>query len=184
MLRTLQRSKYRFLPILDHYNRDMELQYSRVLKELDKSTVFYTDLFQYNDRLFVAFTKFYGKEQKHSLFFNEIDKKTGALLDVPKKVAQIFSDRKNLQGEFQFAASPDSSRAVILFSEVENERTLFSGAYSNYNGSPIKFSLTVFDEHMGSLWTKEVLLPYDEDLVERGKLNICLLYTSPSPRDS
>ncbi len=172
VLRTVQRSKYRFLPVLDHYNREMKLQYSRVLKELDKSTVFYTDLFQYNDRLYVAFTKYYGDEQKHSLFYNEINKADGSLIDVPKKVAQIFSNRKHLQGEFQLAASPDSSRAVILFSEVENERTIFRSAYSNFNGSPIKFSLNVYDEKMGALWEKEVLLPYDDDLVERGKLSI------------
>ena len=44
--------------------------------------------------------------------------------------------------------------------------------------------MNVFDEHSRSLWMTEVPVAKARPLAGDAQTDVCLLYTSPSPRDS
>ncbi len=154
--------------IIEHYSPDMKLQYSRKIKEIDKNNVFFQDFFEYNDKLFITFTQYRAKERKHILFYQEVNKHTGALVGQGLSLATSTSKSKNLQGKFDYAPSPDSSKAVIFFSEAPNTRTQSWGADATSN----KFTVKVLDDKFEKVWREKITLPYDENLYEHRQIEV------------
>ncbi len=154
--------------IIEHYSPDMKLQYSRKIKEIDKSNVFFQDFFEYNKKLFITFTQYRTKERKHILFYQEVNKHTGELVGQGLSLATSTSKSKYLQGKFDYAPSPDSSKAVIFFSEAPNARSQSSRADATSN----KFTVKVLDDKFEKVWREKVTLPYDENLYEHRQIEV------------
>ena len=154
--------------IIEHYSPDMKLQYSQRIKEIEKTNVFFQDFFEYNKKLFITFTQYIPKERKHILFCQEVDKHIGKLLGQGLSLATSTSKSRNLQGKFDYMPSPDSSKAVIFFSEAPDTRNRDwrSDASSN------KFTVKVLDENFKKVWGKKITLPYDENLYEHRQIEV------------
>jgi len=154
--------------IIEHYSPDMKLQYSRKITEIDKTNVFFQDFFEYNKKLFITFTQYRAKEQKHILFYQEVNKHTGELVGNGLSLMTSTSKSKYLQGTFDYEPSPDSSKAVIFFSEAPNTRVMSYGADRSSN----QFSIKVLDDKFEKVWSKKVTLPYDANLYEHRQIEV------------
>jgi len=73
-----------------------------------------------------------------------------------------------LQGKFDYAPSPDSSKAVIFFSEAPDTRNRTWGADAASN----KFTVKVLDNNFKKVWGEKVTLPYDENLYEHRQIEV------------
>jgi len=154
--------------IIEHYSPDMKLQYSRKIKEIEKTNVFFQDFFEYNKKLFITFTQYIPKERKHILFYQEVDKHTGELVGQGLSLATSTSKSKYLQGKFDYMPSPDSSKAVIFFSEAPDTRNRDWRADASSN----KFTVKILDENFKKVWREKVTLPYDENLYEHRQIEV------------
>lgn len=137
--------------IIEHYSPDMKLQYSRRIKEIEKNNVFFQEFFEYNKKLFITFTQYIAKERKHILFYQEVDKHTGELVGQGLSLATSTSKSRNLQGKFDYTPSPDSSKAVIFFSEAPDTRNRVWGADAASN----KFTIKVLDSNFEKVWREK-----------------------------
>jgi len=154
--------------IIEHYSPDMKLKYSRKIKEIDKSNVFFQDFFEYNKKLFITFTQYRAKEQKHILFYQEVNKHTGELVGNGLSLMTSTSKSNSLQGKFDYQPSPDSSKAVIFFSEAPDVRSSRAGADAASN----RFSIKVLDSEFKGVWSEKIVLPYDENLYEHRQIEV------------
>ena len=154
--------------IIEHYSPDMQLQYSRKMTEIDKTNVFFQDFFEYNGKLFIIFTQYRPKERKHILFYQEVNKHTGELEGKGLSLMTSTSKSKYLQGIFDYEPSPDSSKAVIFFSEAPDARAMSYGADRSSN----EFSVKVLDDKFEKVWSRKVTLPYDANLYEHRQVEV------------
>ncbi len=170
VLRTESEGANRDVPIIEHYSHRMHLKYSKKLDGIDRRDVFFNDFFHYNDRLFVIFTQYIAKEKKHVLFYQEVSKRTGKLLGKGYSLASAKSKARHLQGQFDYKISPDSSKAVIFYSEAPSR--VFGGFTSFLSNSSNRFTVRVLDENFEKVWVKKMNLPYDEDLYSHQKIDV------------
>ncbi len=160
----------RNVPIIEHYSNRMQLKYSKKLDGIDRRDVFFNDFFHYNDKLFVIFTQYIAKKKQHVLFYQEVSKRSGRMMGKGLSLATIDSKARHLQGHFDYEISPDSSKAVIFYSEAPKRSfggfTSFSALASNH------FTVKVLDENFEKVWYKKMNLPFDSDLYEHKKIDV------------
>lgn len=105
----------------------------------------------------ILFRSVYNKDAKKSvLFAHELDQKGMVMDPAGKEIASIPSEKVMNSGNFIIKASPDGKSFVILseFPFVKETKE--------------KFAVTVFDNSMKQLWTKEMDLLHDS---RRGPTN-------------
>lgn len=169
VLRTENEGANRSIPIIEHYSSRMKLKYSKKLEGIDRRDVFFNDFFHFNDRLFVIFTQYKAKDKQHILFYQEVSKKSGRLVGKGLSLATSNSKARHLQGHFDYEISPDSSKAVILYSEAPRRGF---GGFTSFSTASNKFTVKVLDENFEKVWYKKIDLPYDEELYEHKKIQV------------
>jgi hypothetical protein len=115
-----------------------------------------TNILHLKGRLLLFYTVEDTKTKKNSLYLDEIDKGTLLPTHREKKIGEIdFTGKgKRNRGSFQYRVSRDSSKILVLYALPYDEDT------------PEKFGFTVLDNQLNLLWTKEITMPYRDDLYD------------------
>ena len=153
------------MPIIEHYNKKMILKYSTPLKDLSSFNTMVNNAWQFNDELYVFFSKYNTRKREQTLFYQQIDKKTGKLAGKRGRITDVPALNKVDIGNIEYAASPDSSRAVIYSSP-----TISRGLLQRPNN--MAFTIEVVNEKFEKIWDKLVKLPYREDLFDMVKVDV------------
>lgn len=153
------------IPVIEHYDKKMTLKYSTPLKQLAKRNIQVDNFWHFKNRLFIYFTQYNRKERKQTLYYQEIDKKTGKLLGKPEKLSEVPSFNSRIIGQLEYGASADSSAAVIYYSPIV-ETGLFQKA------PRATFQIQVVDENFKTVWNKNVKAPYDSDLFDVERVEV------------
>lgn len=152
-------------PVVEHYNKQMVLTYATPLKSLASRNISINNFWQFNNKLYIYFSKYNGFKSKQELFFQEVDKKTGLLAGAAERIASVASLARTDIGTLQYAAATDSSRAVIFSSS-----NLGGGLFQR--SKPATFTLHVVDKDFKLIWNKYITVPYDEDLFSVEKVEV------------
>jgi hypothetical protein len=153
------------IPVIEHYDKKMILKYSTPLKQLAKRNIRVDNFWHFKNRLFIYFTQYSKKQRKQTLFYQEIDKKTGKLLARPEKLTQVPSFNSQIVGQLEYGASTDSSTAVVYYSPII-EVGLFQKT------PRATFQIQVVDENFKPIWNKNVKAPYDSDLFDVERVEV------------
>lgn len=140
---------------LEHYNNKVKRtkEVELILKEGKKDKNF-EFIVQLNDELYL-FTSFLNKKlQKNYLFFQSINKKTLQLNNDLEKIAEISYTRKwnSDYGNYDYSLSRDSSKLIVYYNLPFEE------------DEPEKFGFHVFDMNMEEIWSRNIELPYSDEL--------------------
>lgn len=139
---------------LERYDEKLRLKKSQKidLRYKNKKRAF-EDLVKIGGQLYL-FTSFNNQvKKKNYLFYQKVSHRLTPSRDIVK-VGEIDTKNKYKQGNFDLALSRDSSKVLI------------------YNGLPYKkneperFTLRVFDDQMQELWTRDIALPYNDNVFE------------------
>ena len=120
------------------------------VKELMVST------FILKDKLYTLYSKTDLNNKINTLEIDEIDKSSLFNLEEEKTLAEFSFEEgsKRNAGGFGFSQSMDSSKMLInYFLPYEK-------------GEPQKFGIHVYNDQIEELWTKEIELPYNDELIE------------------
>lgn len=153
------------MPVIEHYNKKMILKYSTSLKDLVSYNIMINNAWQFNNELYIFFTKYNPRKREQTLFYQQVDKKTGKLAGKRGRITEVPAFNKADIGYLEYAASPDSSRAVI-YSSPTITRGLLQRPKS------MAFTIEVVDENFEKVWDKFVKLPYQEDLFDMVKVDV------------
>lgn len=152
-IRTKRKGLFSSIIILESFDAKMNQRASKeaVLKYNDKELEYEFALLS-DGRLFVFGSFYNAKLSKSFLFYQEVDKKTLVFKGGLNKVSEVMSKSKYRQGSFWYRTSQDKSKiAIVDFSGYEK-------------GSAEELVVTVYNENMVQLWTKNVRLPYNNEL--------------------
>lgn len=143
--------------ILEHYNNKMARTKSVMLKlkAYDKDTKFEFMLSLHGE--LYLFTSFRNQKLKQNFLFRQHVNKNTLMPDKElKKIAEIdYSGRgKKNAGVFNVSMSRDSSKVLIYYDLPYNK------------GEPEQYGFCVLDNDLNELWTKEVTLPYNDELFD------------------
>ncbi len=153
------------MPVIEHYNKKMILKYSTPLKDLSGFNTMVNNAWQFNDELYVFFSKYNARKREQTLFYQQIDKKTGKLAGKRGRITDVPAFNKVDIGNLEYAASPDSSRAVIYSSPTMSRGLL-------QRPKDMAFTIEVVNEKFEKIWDKLVKLPYREDLFDMVKVDV------------
>jgi len=112
----------------------------------------------FNDRLWLFTSYNNSQRKKNYLMRQEIDTQSLQVIGDLIKVSEISSKSWINRGDFQAVISHKKSKLLIFNSPAYNKN------------AADEFSLTVFDENMEQLWTKNVTVPYKDKLFGFEKL--------------
>ena len=153
------------MPVIEHYNKNMILKYSVSLKELSSFNIMINNAWQFNDELYVFFSKYNARKREQTLFYQQIDKKTGKLAGKRGRITDVPAYNKTDIGNLEYAASTDSSRAIIYSSPTVSRGLL-------QKPKNMAFTIEVVNEKFEKVWDKLVKLPYREDLFDMVKVEV------------
>lgn len=159
---------------IDHYNSDANQTKSIELKIVNgKKDMVYEKILHLKDKLLLFSTYEDQKSKMHSLFVQTIDKKTLQPNSDTKKLANIdySGNRRTNSGEYSIGTSSDGSKVLVFYNQPYDK------------GEKEKFGFSVFDDAMNLIWSRDIILPYNDELfdIERRKVdndgNVYLLNT-------
>jgi hypothetical protein len=153
------------MPVIEHYNKQMILKYSTPLKELSSFNMMVNNAWQFNNELYVFFSKYNARKGEQTLFYQQIDKATGKPAGKRGRITDVPALNKMDLGELKYAASTDSSRAVIYSSPTVTRGLL-------QKAKDMAFTIEVVDKDFNKVWDKFVQLPYKEDLFDMVKVEV------------
>jgi len=163
------RTKSRFLgnpvPIVEHYNKEMILKYATPLKELSKRNISVDNFWHFNDKLFIYYTIYSSRKRTQTLYYQQVDKKTGRLKGSRQELSGVQSYSKSITGQLEYAASVDSSTAAIYYSPY-----IETGLFQRKKKAT--FQIQVVDKDFKTIWNKNVKAPYDYDLFDVEKIEV------------
>jgi len=139
---------------LERYDDKMRLKKSQKinLKYKSKNRKF-EDLVKIGGQLYL-FTSFNNQAQKKNyLFYQKISPRLTPSKNLVK-IGEIDTRSKYKEGSFDLALSRDSSK-VLIYNQLPYQKN-----------EPERFSLRVFDKDLQELWTKDITLPYNDDVFE------------------
>jgi hypothetical protein len=150
---------------LDKFDTEMNPVKSIELELTEQGRKTFIEYIAHLNGQLLLFTSFPDQRSKRNqLFLQTISKET--LLPIQKekkKIAEIdfHGKSKRNSGSFNFLLSPDSSKILISY---DMPYTF---------GEPEKFGFIVMDNQTNVLWTKEVTLPYRDELfdIQFGKVD-------------
>lgn len=124
--------------------------------ESGKRTGKINNLLHLKGRLLLFYSIEDTKAKINTLFLDEIDKSTLLPKKQEREIGKIdFTGKgKRNRGSFQYRVSRDSSKIFILYTLPYDE------------DSPEKFGFTVLDQQLNLLWTKEITMPYKDELYD------------------
>lgn len=159
---------------IDHYDYKANQTKSIDLKLEDgKKERVYENIIHMNGTLYL-FTSYLDQKTKRNILYVQTINKTTLLPNSDiKKIVDIdyAGERKSNSGDFTFTLSRDFSK-LLVFYNLPFEK-----------GAKDKFGFSVFDNTMNPIWSKNVTLPYNDELfdIERQKVdnqgNVYLLNT-------
>ncbi len=141
--------------ILAHYNRDLNLDFEVELdvEDIEKDRQFF-EILEVGKKFIVLSTQKDKKKGTLTLYLNELSATTLTLNPKSTMLGEISGENaKDLRRSgFNTRMSRDSSKFLI-------EHNLpFT------KGEPERFELNVFDDNLTRLWSKSIVLPYNDDL--------------------
>lgn len=142
---------------LQHFDKSMNPgQVADLDIESGKRSGKITNLLHLKGKLLLFYSLDDAKAKVNSLFMDEIDKQTLQPKGVAKKIGEIdyAGKSKRNRGSFQYRVSRDSSKILLLYSLPYTE------------GQPEKFGFTVFDQQLNLIWTKDITMPYRDELYD------------------
>lgn len=125
---------------------------TKINLDYGKKNMRFEGIYQVDDSL-VVLSSFSNLVQKvnylfsHKLSLDDLDKKSSL-----SKIAEIPFERKNKDGYFAYKLSDDSSKCMIYYS------------LPFINGGPEKFGFRILDKSMATLWSKDISLPFENEL--------------------
>jgi hypothetical protein len=145
--------KYHLLRFDENFNIDKAVELDMSEGRNDK-TLELPLMLGSNLALFSSFVN--EKHKKRYYFVQSIDKKTLALKRDIRKIAEVdYSGKfKSNTGSMRYAVSRDSSKVLLYFNHPYRK------------GDPETFGFTVIDKDLNELWTRDVTLPYNDELFE------------------
>ena len=140
--------------ILVHYDQHMNPQNTAEIKLKDKKSIEW--IVEINKELYLFYSRIDSKTKTNNLYFDKINKKTLALSNEEKKVAEIDYSGKSRSnsGSFDYVFSKDRSKFMIYYSLPYEKK-------GNEN-----LGFQVFDNSMMPIWNKQIVLPYTDELHE------------------
>jgi hypothetical protein len=107
-------------------------------------------------KIFMFYSIADQKSKKNTLFAKEIDKVNLQPKAEKKKIGEIDYTRnpKRNAGRFFFRISRDSSKVMVVYSLPYEE------------DDPEAFGFNVLDEHLNSIWQKDISIPYSDKLFD------------------
>lgn len=153
------------IPVVEHYNKSMVLKYSTQIEILSKRNIFIDNFWHFNNRLFIYFTEYNSRQNKQILYYQEVNKKNGQLLGKRQKLTQVPTYGRNSIGQLEYAASTDSSTAVVYYSPF-----LETGLFQKKRNAT--FQLQVVDKNFKTIWNKEVKAPYKDELFDVERIEV------------
>ncbi len=153
------------IPVVEHYSKSMILKYSTKLEELSKRNIYIDNFWHFNNRLFIYFTEYNSKQNKQVLYYQEVNKKSGQLLGKRERLTQVPTYGRNSIGHLEYAASTDSSTAVIYYSPY-----LETGLFQKKRNAT--FQLQIVDENFKTIWNKSVKAPYKDELFDVERVEV------------
>ncbi len=139
---------------LERYDDRMRLKKSQKinLKYKNKNREF-EDLVKIGGQLYM-FTSFNNQaKKKNYLFYQKISSRLMPSKNLVK-IGEIDTRNKYKEGSFDLSLSRDSSK-VLIYNQLPYQKN-----------EPERFSLRVFDDELQELWTKDITLPYNDDVFE------------------
>ena len=108
------------------------------------------------DKLYSLYSKTDLNSKINTLEIDEIDKSSLFNLQEEKTLAEFSFEEgsKRNAGDFGYSQSIDSTKLLIYY-QLPFEK-----------GQPQKFGLNVYDDQLEEIWTKEIELPYNDELVD------------------
>lgn len=103
-----------------------------------------------------------GKTKLNTLYVQKVDKKSLELTNDIIEIASIdFSGKMKFNaGSFSSSISIDSTKLLVYYQLPYD------------NGEPERFGFHVFDTEMKEIWSKDVILPYEEELFQVADFSI------------
>ncbi|MEZ5041644.1 MAG: hypothetical protein R2828_17250 [Saprospiraceae bacterium] len=139
---------------LERYDENLRLKKSQKidLRYKNKKREF-QDLVKIGGQLYL-FTSFNNQVQKKNyLFYQKISDRLMPSKDIVK-IGEIDTRNKYKEGNFDLAISRDSS-TVLIYNQLPYQKN-----------EPERFNLRVFDNQLKELWSKDIILPYNDDVFE------------------
>lgn len=124
---------------------EIELQYKN--KNLD-----FEDLILLGNDLYLLSSFNNQGKKKNYLFVQQIRKKGLRPDRNLRKIGEIDTRNKEREGSFNYHISRDSSK-LLMYSQLPYKKK-----------SPERFSLRVFDNTFNEIWSKEITLPYNDEV--------------------
>jgi len=119
-----------------------------------KSTV--NNIIMWNKEIYVFHNYKDGKTKLNTLYVQKVDKKSLTLTNEITEIASIdFSGKMKFNaGSFSSAISRDSTKLLVYYQLPYD------------NGEPERFGFHVYDSNMKEIWSKDIILPYEEELFQ------------------
>ncbi|WP_338813401.1 hypothetical protein V9L05_18675 [Bernardetia sp. Wsw4-3y2] len=153
LLKFETKSLFRTDNYLEHYDINLNQIKSEKLELEDDYTL--VRISQLNGNLYLFSQLLDKKTKEKTLFVQQIDSKSLKFKGQKKQIAQISfeGNRSRNSGSFSFSVARDTSKILVYYQlpyeKKENE----------------KFGFHVFDNDMNLLWSKNVILPYEDKLL-------------------
>ncbi len=147
---------------LEKYDKDLNLVKSQEIelgRGIDRKSLEFTE--QLRDEIYLFTSQRDQSNKEKILYASQIDKSTLRPKGDPVELAAISYRNRSNDGFYDYGLSRDSSKLLIYHS------TPYEG------NSEEQFGMSVYDDRMNLLWTKNVQLPFKDRLydVERYKVD-------------
>jgi hypothetical protein len=142
---------------LEHYNTDFSPTKSFDLEiETGREKAVVNNILYLKGKLYIFYASPDRKTKKNRLSLQEIDKGTLKPKGDIKKIGEIDYEgkRQRNNGDFYCKTSRDSSKILIVYSLPYEEDT------------PQKFGFHVLGNQLNTLWQKDIVLPYPDELFD------------------
>lgn len=105
------------------------------------------DIFQFNDKLYVAVDHFSKQDTKHSFSVREVDATTGTVLAADNELLSFNAEKMTNKGDCKFAVSPNQM-VIAVIGELPFEKQ-----------QPCKMKVIVYDNAFAKKSEQEIVLP-------------------------
>ncbi|NRB46719.1 MAG: hypothetical protein HRU41_03525 [Saprospiraceae bacterium] len=139
---------------LERYDDRLRLKKSQKidLRYRNKKRAF-EDVVKIGGQLYL-FTSFNNQvKKKNYLFYQKVSHRLMPSRDIVK-IGEIDTRSKYREGDFDLVLSRDSSK-VLIYNQLPYQKN-----------EPERFTLRVFDDQLNEEWTRDITLPYNDDVFE------------------
>ncbi|MGB0838900.1 MAG: hypothetical protein ACPGXL_02110 [Chitinophagales bacterium] len=152
-------------PYLERYNRKMKLDYLKPLQQKlpnVRERVDFLDIFMIKGQL-VMFSSYYDRKRKNDVVIAHFVDDNGRVNPKFREVGEVESYKNILtrtRGLVDFEFSQDSSSIMIYHNKPY------------FRNQAEAYGVKVFDSKLNLQWSKDIVLPYDDDLFNVKKYEV------------